>query len=133
MPSHVRLSVQARAKDTHSIGRERGFHESIPGFAAFRFSHDVQNLRRYSCALVRPRQPTDHALAADSFASVMDALIRVHRHARELNAVLGARMQKQIKLDTTDDFQAFCCRVQSYLISVYPQGPLKVSLAGPSL
>ena len=38
--------------------------------------------------------------------SVMDALIRVHRHTRELNAVLGARMRKAvINLDSTEDFR----------------------------
>jgi hypothetical protein len=98
--------VQSRST-RQSIGRKRKIHESIPGFAAFRFSDDIQDLYRYSFYFFQRRQSTDHSLAADNFMSVMDALIRVHRHARELNAVLGARMDKQvvIKLDSTEDFR----------------------------
>jgi hypothetical protein len=47
-----------------------------------------------------------HTPAAQTFFSKMDALIRVHRHARELNAVLEARMDKQIKFDSIDSFRS---------------------------
>ena len=47
-----------------------------------------------------------HTPAAKNFFSAVDALIRVHRHARELNAVLEARMDKQIKLDSIQSFRS---------------------------
>jgi len=45
-------------------------------------------------------------LAAQTFFARIDALIRVHRLAREINAVLEARMDKQIKLDSIESFRS---------------------------